>query len=40
MTDVKPEIRRKNVKEIGIEFNGSLLKVTERCFIRSSEIRT
>jgi hypothetical protein len=40
MTDVKPEIRRRNVKENGKELNGSLLKVTERCFIRSSEIRT
>jgi hypothetical protein len=40
MTDLKREIRRRNFKENGKEPNGSLLKVTDRCFIRSSEIRT
>jgi hypothetical protein len=39
VTDLKREIRGRNFKENGKELNGSLLKVSERCFIRSSEIR-
>jgi len=40
MKDVKPEIRGTGVTENGKERPGSLLKVTERFFIRSGEICT